>query len=108
MQPYEFYKGIYLGKALKDREDFEKAFCLCLSLLKHATGQRNETDLSDHTVLRGLCHGAELLKPLLKNPFVTEETFDGYTLKANYGDLYKRVLQVLMLYLPQSLFYRGI
>ena len=108
MRPYEYYKGIYQGKVYSDEAAFSKAFGLCTAYARHMMQDGTALDLQDKTILTGLCQGAELLKPLLKDPFVTEQSISGISVKLDLSGLSERMQAILTMYLPKENFYRGI
>ena len=108
MKPYEFYRGIYGGTVYTDAATFLKAFRLCTAYVKHLMHPDAKLDLTDQTVLYGLCQGAELLKPFTKDVFVTAESAGGVSLKLDFSTLPELVRQTLIMHLPDELFYRGV
>ncbi|MBR3942721.1 MAG: hypothetical protein IKJ55_05150 [Clostridia bacterium] len=108
MRPYEYYKGIYQGKVYADESAFSKAFGLCTAYARHLMQDGATLDLQKESVLGGLCQGAELLKPLLKDPFVTEQSIGSFSVKLDLAGLTERLQAILQMYLPKENFYRGI
>ena len=108
MKPYEFYRGIYGGTVYTDAATFLKAFRLCTAYARHIMHPDAKLDVTDQSVLYGLCQAADLLKPFTKDVFVTSESVGGVSLKLDFSDLPERVHQALALHLPNELFYRGV
>ncbi len=108
MRPYEYYKGIFAGSVYRDEASFLKAFQLCMQYARHMMHKDAQLNLCDQTVLCGLCHGAELLKPLLKDPYITEQSISGLSVKLDFSGLTQQVERVLKMHLPAQNLYRGI
>ncbi len=108
MRPFNYYIAVYLGKKFKDEPTFLQCFRMAERFATHLVCDGARLDMENKQVLNALCIGAELLLPYLGNPYVTEERFDGYTLKVENGRLFQELSALLQMHLPQNLLYRGV
>lgn len=105
MTDYLYYKKNYKGTVINDKAEFEKHEKRAVQYVKsviNTEAEYDETELYDCicAIAEQLCENGEFRN-------VKSETTDGYSV--TYSDSFKKHLyELLRLYLPKELLYRGI
>ena len=105
MTDYLYYKKDYNGKIIADREDFErceKVACRYMQSVINPDAEYSEDDVRDC-----ICALCEELYKNEDTANIKSETVDGYSVTYS-GNSRKELYEVLKLYLPKELLYRGV
>ena len=105
MTDYLYYKKNFKGKAITDKETFEKCADLALRYIKSAIGQNLQH--SDEEIYDCICALAEKIYEQNDRENIKSESIDGVSI--TYADDSKKSFyETMKLYLPAKLLYRGI
>ena len=105
MVDYLYYKKTYQGIVINEKEDFERCEKLAVLYIKSVIAKNSQYD--EEELWDCVCAVAEQIYENKDTKNIKSETVDGYSVTYT-GDFNKYLYEILKIYLPPELLYRGI
>jgi len=105
MIDYLYYKKNYNGKIITNKSEFERFEKLSVRYIKSVIN--SDAEYKEEDIYDCICAVAEEMYESNDSQNIKSETVDGYSV--TYADKHaKSLYEILKLYLPKELLYRGI